>query len=175
MAPRIGAETWPCVHAGNHWLRSRAVRAIPRMSWDARCFAGELGGFFTTIFLGESESGGLSWDRSLPWETFGATLLESLEVGVLSFTNIAKPKNQQAIFQGWVVCRQAIYTAPPNFTALLLLAAGYIESSSYNGKHLVGESVNLTLSCEKSGARKGEAHWFETRWFQRCSQNKRLR
>jgi len=29
---------------------------------------------------------------------------------------------------------QAIFTAPPNFTALLLVAAGYIESSAYGGK-----------------------------------------
>ncbi|CAK9110075.1 unnamed protein product, partial [Durusdinium trenchii] len=29
---------------------------------------------------------------------------------------------------------QAIYTAPPNLTALLIFIAGYIESSSYDGK-----------------------------------------
>ena len=31
---------------------------------------------------------------------------------------------------------QAIYTAPPNLTALLIFIAGYIESSSYDGKLL---------------------------------------
>ena len=31
---------------------------------------------------------------------------------------------------------EAIYTAPVNLTGLLLFAAGYIESSSYNGKQL---------------------------------------
>jgi hypothetical protein len=31
---------------------------------------------------------------------------------------------------------EAIYVAPVNMTALLLVAAGYIESSSYGGKFL---------------------------------------
>ena len=31
---------------------------------------------------------------------------------------------------------QAIYTAPPNLTAVLVFLAGYIESSSYDGKSL---------------------------------------
>ena len=43
---------------------------------------------------------------------------------------------------------QAIYTAPPNFTALLLVAAGYIESSAYGGKCLGHKKLGfLERSC----------------------------
>lgn len=43
---------------------------------------------------------------------------------------------------------QAIFTAPPNFTALLLVAAGYIESSAYGGKLLGTKKVRDTQrSC----------------------------
>ena len=38
---------------------------------------------------------------------------------------------------------EAIYVAPVNMTALLLVAAGYIESSTYGGKFLAGTDAGI--------------------------------
>ena len=38
---------------------------------------------------------------------------------------------------------EAIYVAPVNMTALLLVAAGYIESATYGGKFLAGTDAGI--------------------------------
>lgn len=45
---------------------------------------------------------------------------------------------------------QAIYTAPPNLTAVLVFLAGYIESSSYKGKSLGKLRPCVLCCCGKS-------------------------
>jgi len=134
--PSDSANTSGAAFCGTSSARSTATAAVPRRAATSKSLPflpkpENLGG----LPGGEAEFDPLGFSDTFDVKWLRESELKHGRVCMLATVGfVAEQFFQFPGFEASEDALQAIYTAPPNITALLLVACGYIESSAYGGK-----------------------------------------